>query len=264
MLKYQKESFRQSIKNFLPRSCIDIFHFLKYRLQRPQNFFIYQEVLSGKSGLEIGGPSMVFKIVLPIYQVVANLDGVNFQDETMWEGQIQSGKNFKYFKNKIGKQFINDATNLKDIKSDTYDFLISSNCLEHIANPIRALEEWLRVIKSQGNLLLVLPRKESNFDHQRPITKFEHILNDYHTKMSEHDLTHVDEILKLHDLSRDHASINKDYFKSRCLNNYHNRGLHHHVFDMPLISEIFEYCKIDIITKHASKYDYIVLGRLRK
>jgi SAM-dependent methyltransferase len=263
MLKHKK-SFKQILRQFLPSYLIDVFHFLKHRKQRPQNIFSYQKALSLKNGVEIGGPSMIFKTVLPIYPVVAGLDGVNFQDETVWEGRIKSGKNYRYYKNKVGTQFINEATQLKNIQSHSYDFLISSNCLEHVANPLKALEEWKRVVKPRGYLLLALPRKESNFDHQRPVTKFDHILDDYNTKITEHDLTHLDEILKLHDLSRDHASINNDYFKSRSLNNFQNRCLHHHVFDMPLIEKIFDYCKIDVIQKNTTKYDYIILGRLKK
>lgn len=263
MLK-QKKSFKQIIRQISPRFLIDVFHFFKYRTQRPQNISAYQTVLRLKEGIEIGGPSMIFRIVLPIYPVVSSLDGVNFQDETVWEGDIKSGKNYRFYKNKVGTQFINDATQLKNIKSHTYDFLISSNCLEHVANPLKALDEWKRVLKPQGYLLLALPRKESNFDHQRPITKFDHILEDYHAKISEHDLTHLDEILELHDLARDHASINHDYFKSRCLNNFQNRCMHHHVFDMLLIEKIFEHCKIDVIQKNTTKYDYIILGRLKK
>ena len=263
MLK-QKKSFKQIIRQISPGFLIDVFHFFKYRTQRPQNISAYQTVLRLKDGIEIGGPSMIFRIVLPIYPVVSSLDGVNFQDETVWEGHIKSGKNYRFYKNKVGTQFINDATQLKNIKSHTYDFLISSNCLEHVANPLKALDEWKRVLKPQGYLLLALPRKESNFDHQRPITKFDHILEDYHAKISEHDLTHLDEILELHDLARDHASINHDYFKSRCLNNFQNRCMHHHVFDMLLIEKIFEHCKIDVIKKNTTKYDYIILGRLKK
>ena len=39
---------------------------------------------------------------------------------------------------------------LNGISSSTYDFLYASHVLEHSANPLRTLEEWLRVVKDNG------------------------------------------------------------------------------------------------------------------
>lgn len=50
---------------------------------------------------------------------------------------------------------------------------------------------------------MVLPFKEKTFDHKRPVTSIEHILEDYNLNIDERDNTHFDEILNLHDLSRD-------------------------------------------------------------
>ncbi|MEI8129847.1 MAG: methyltransferase domain-containing protein [bacterium] len=257
-------SLKQIVRKLMPRSCIDLFHYLKYRGERLANTHIYNEVLMGKQGIEVGGPSLAFKIVLPIYPLVSVLDGVNFSNETMWEGVLEGGNTYNYYKGRLGKQFITDATDLKVIKSNTYDFLISSNCLEHVANPLKALDEWVRVIKPEGYLLLVLPKKESNFDRKRPYTDFKHILTDYEGNIAEDDLTHLDEILLYHDLSRDIAAGNLAQFKQRSLSNLSNRGLHHHVFDQTLIEAIFSHYRIDMIQFDENRYDYFALGRLGK
>ena len=60
-----------------------------------------KELLSNKSGLEIGGPSSVFnqKGLLPVYPIVDNLDNCNFAGTTTWEGTIVEGMTFKFDKN---------------------------------------------------------------------------------------------------------------------------------------------------------------------
>jgi len=49
--------------------------------------------------------------------------------------------------------------------------------------------------------------------------------------VGEEDLTHVPEILELHDLSRDEGAGTREQFRQRCLANHVHRALHHHVFD---------------------------------
>jgi len=133
---------------------------------------VVQDAVRGRAGLEIGGPTKLFRRDLPIYRVVGALDGVNFASRTVWEGELAEGRTYRYGKRGVGQQVIADATDLARIGDARYDFVLSSNNLEHIANPIKALHEWVRVLKGGGHLLLVLPRKESNFDHRRDVTSF--------------------------------------------------------------------------------------------
>ena len=44
----------------------------------------------GQSGIEIGGPSAFFNLkgAFPVYLYAELVDGVNFSDSTIWEGQI--------------------------------------------------------------------------------------------------------------------------------------------------------------------------------
>ena len=94
-------SLKQLIRKLMPRSCIDLFHYLKYRGERLANAHIYNEILMDKQGIEVGGPSLAFKIVLPIYPLVSALDGVNFSNETIWEGAIEGGNTFNYYKDRL-------------------------------------------------------------------------------------------------------------------------------------------------------------------
>jgi hypothetical protein len=65
----------------------------------------------------------------------------------------------------------------------------------------------------------VLPNKDHTFHWQRPVTILEHIIDDYENQTAEDDFTHVDEILKLHDLSKDLPAGNPEQFRSRSANN---------------------------------------------
>lgn len=219
-----------------------------------------QSLLPGKKGIEVGGPSLMFRTSFPIYTLIDSLDGTNFSPDTVWEGSIQAGQRFKYSEDKSGVQFICDGTNLDQIESGTYDFVLSSNCLEHIANPLKALKEWKRVLKASSFILLVLPVKESNFDHKRPVTSFDHLLEDLINQTTEKDLTHLDEILALHDLRMDPLAGNLEQFKQRSLDNFNNRTLHHHVFDFPLIKQMLEYAGFEVISMASSETDYFALA----
>lgn len=150
---------RQALRELGPQSAVDLYYSLKYAPVRLRNSDKYRVSVAGKCGIEIGGPSVLFKTVLPLYPFVNELDGVNFATDTIWEGKIEHGQAYKYYFKKSGRQFITDATDLGEIKSAHYDFLLSSNCLEHVANPFKALIEWKRVIKEGGVMILVLPTR---------------------------------------------------------------------------------------------------------
>jgi len=217
----------------------------------------YIDLVKDKSGLEVGGPSNVFRYLLPIYGSAKDLSFVNFSNETIWEGKISDDVN--YHKNKLGKQYICEATDLSQFDDNYFDFIISSNCLEHVANPMKAIFEWKRV--GSGKIILILPTKENNFDHRRPVTTFNHILEDYNNDVDEHDLQALNEILELHDLSMDKPAGSFEEFKKRSLNNYENRCLHHHIFDPFLVEQIASYAGLEIMTQGVIPGNYIFLLR---
>lgn len=253
---------KQIVRNVLPASLLDLIRLYKYKKSRLKNSSVYQEFLRGKAGIEIGGPSAFFRYRLPIYQSVSTLDGVNFADKTMWEGVIQSGGHFEYAPGRVGLQLIAEATSLEGVESGQYQFLLSSNCLEHVANPLKALKEWRRVIQPGGCMLLVLPKQSANFDHRRPVTQFEHLLDDEAKATTEHDMTHLQEILELHDLSRDPWAGTRENFINRCNENYKYRGMHHHVFDMALMKKMVSYVGMSVLLADEVKTDFVILAKV--
>jgi SAM-dependent methyltransferase len=206
------------------------------------------ERINGARGLEIGGPSRIFSAngFIPVYPVASELDNMNFASNTIWEGEIKSST-FIVDGKILGKQFIGEASILSDFKDSQYDFLLSSEMIQHIANPLRAIYEWKRVLKKDGLLILIVPNMEKTFDHKRPLTKLEHIIDDYDHDTQETDLTHLEEVLVYHDLSRDRPAGTYDQFKQRCENNFRVRALHHHVYTKESALRMTEYAGFNVL-----------------
>lgn len=257
------QNIKLKIRQLLPVSALELFYVVKhcYLQKKITSLAGCLSEFSGKSGIEIGGPSLVFKHYLPVYRQIKALDGVNFSNQTHWEGNISEGNTYKFFKDKVGHQYISDGIELSQIDNGKYDFVISSHCLEHIANPLKALNEWRRIIKDEGILLLILPNKVSNFDRYRPTTTFEHILEDYNTQMTEHDLTHVEEVLSLTDFVQNMSEDEKENFRQQCLDNFNNRYLHHHVFDLELMQKMIEFTGFECIQQDENDYNFFMLAR---
>src|ERR1022692_2414923 len=152
--------------------------------------------LKNTIGLELGGPSDIFSAgnLFPIYPLAQRIDNCNFASKTEWAENHIAGPTFVFDENKQpGHQYIREARDLSDFASVSYDFVCSSHTLEHCANPIRALRECSRVLKSDGYLFLVLPHKDETFDHKRPVTKLDHLIADFENDVDEADLTHLPE-----------------------------------------------------------------------
>ncbi len=225
----------------------DLLVWFKYYFFKLHNYKFYTNLIKGKKCLEVGGPSNIFKGFLPLYQHALSIDGVNFSNKTLWSTDIDRANSYNYFMGKSGKKIVCDAVDLFKIDSSSYDILISSNCIEHIANPIKALKDWRRVLRKGGFLILVIPNKLNNFDRKRNDTSFEHILSDYLNNIKEDDLTHLNEIIEFHDMSKDPWVDNRANFIFRCENNLNFRSMHHHVFNLDLISSMLEYAGFNVI-----------------
>jgi SAM-dependent methyltransferase len=211
--------------------------FRRIRTPRARSFPVCGEIVTGATGLEIGGPSSIFARggLLPVYPLVRRVDNCNFAQRTVWEGTIAEGDSFSFDSRKpAGRQFFAEATDLRMITNGTYDFVLSSHTLEHTANPLRALSEWARVLKPEGGLVLVVPHRDGTFDHRRPITPMQHLIDDFDHGTGEDDLTHLHEVLTLHDVSKDPGARGTNV-SERAERNAELRTMHHHVFDTRLV-----------------------------
>jgi SAM-dependent methyltransferase len=216
-------------------------------------------------GLEIGGPSQIFGAhgAMPVYPVARQIDNVTFASRTRWEGRVEAGETFSFDPRKAaGRQYIAEATDLSAIADESYDFVISSHMLEHCANPIAALKEWRRVVRTDGALLLVVPHRDGTFDRFRPVTPLSHLIQDALSNVREDDRTHLDEILRLHDFSRDPTQSCEIELRTWIENNFENRGAHHHVFDALSLARLIDHLSWQIVDVELMRPHHIfVLAR---
>ena len=118
-----------------------------------------------------------------------------------------------------------------------FDAIISSHVIEHIANPIKFIQNAKTKLNTNGFILSILPNKDCCWDHIREHTTYEHILNDYISNIQEDDLTHLHENLKTN-----HPWKSKPNYLDIFTNNFDNRGLHHHCFNPEVTKKMHEYC----------------------
>lgn len=227
-----------------------------------ESFPVLRSSLQDKIGMEIGGASTAFmkRGIFPVYPIVSRIDYCNFGAKTIWKGTIKEGQTFQFNPRKPpGLQYLAEATELRGVPLETYDFVLSSHMLEHTANPILALSEWARLLKEQGLLIIVLPHKDETFDHRRPLTTMQHLISDFEAGMGEDDLTHLPEILTLHDLERDLEAGDMAAFKARSERNFENRCFHHHVFDTHLAVSIIDHMGLQIRAVEAIRPMHILV-----
>jgi SAM-dependent methyltransferase len=234
----------------------------RVRPHRLREFPQWQPYFAGKVGLELGGPTRLFGRggSLPVYPLAGRIDNCNFGAQTVWEGTINEGDTFVFNPGSApGRQFIGEAGDLGTIGDGSYDFVLSSHCLEHLANPLCALGEWKRVLRPDGLLVLIVPHKDGTFDHRRPTTTLAHLVADRDQGTDEGDLTHLDEILRLHDLKRDPGAGDRHTFEERSRGNREHRCLHHHVFDMRLAVDVVDHLGLRILAAEAFRPFHIAV-----
>lgn len=254
----------RSVKTVLAQSALLRTVVQRYRSRTRRCFKTLESSVQSPRAIEIGGPSALFSRSgpFPAYRLVERLDNVNFSDNTFWS-RIEGGENFAYDAEKpLGTQFICDAIDLSQVGNGLYDLLLSSHCIEHIANPIAAIREWNRVLKPGGHMVLVAPDKRYTYDRLRPVTSLEHLREDFQKRVGEDDRTHFKEIMSLHDLSNDGTGVSYEQHVRRTMENFSNRMAHHHVFDLELLASIAtESGLVPVSTDCFRPYHLLVIAR---
>jgi SAM-dependent methyltransferase len=219
-----------------------------WRAVHPGAFGAVRDAVAGGVALEIGGPSNAFRRgqLWPVYPLLGALDLANYTTDTLWDREA-SGVAHGLPRGLIRRSFMAEATHLTRVADGAYDVLLASHVIEHLANPIAGLAEWARVLRPGGVLFLVVPHREGTFDHRRPVTPLAHLIEDYRNGSQETDETHVEEVLRLHDLARDPAAKDRETFTDRIRRNRELRSMHHHVFDTDAVLRLVDAVGLQIL-----------------
>jgi SAM-dependent methyltransferase len=93
-------------------------------------------------------------------------------------------------------EHVEDGEKLASIANESCDFVIANHMIEHTRNPIGAIENMFRVLKTNGILYLALPDKRFTFDAGRAITSYEHLKRDYFESPECSDAEHYRDWIK--------------------------------------------------------------------
>ena len=132
--------------------------------------FLAQQYLWG-SGIEVGALNLPSKV--PQGTTVMYVDSKTTEELIRYYGREMHGQTV------VKVDLVTDAHTLAGIESGSQDFAVANQVLEHLENPLLAMESMLRVVKPGGIVFLSLPEKRHTFDVRRPVTTFEHIMEDY-------------------------------------------------------------------------------------
>lgn len=194
--------------------------------------------------------------LLPYFE---NRRGVCIGGALRWEFQdyVQSAAQVtnvdavsSFFGRPTAADYLADATDLHFANDHEFDFLCSSHVLEHLANPIKALKEWKRVIKEEGIIYCGVPDKRFMFDHRRRRTTLRHLIEDYQSDIGPYDATHLWDIVHNSDVKMD--SVDREQCFNRILEYVISGGApssapHHHVYTEQDVVALFRYVGLEII-----------------
>jgi len=89
-----------------------------------------------------------------------------------------------------------DVDGLSALGDGSQDFVIASHLLEHLADPLRQLEEIHRVLRRGGVVLIFLPDRRFTFDRRRAPTPLEHLVADHQERATVVSDEHVEDYLR--------------------------------------------------------------------
>lgn len=178
-----------------------------------------------KTALEVGGPSRLLDF---LYPHLSSLDILNHPDSFARHSQQGNIGNLK------PTIFLGDAASEDVLKiHKKYNLIITSHTLEHIANPIKAIQLWSDLLTEEGIIINIVPNKNQCWDRDRDFVSIDHLINDYTNDIAEDDMTHVHE-------SSCMIESKPNYYGEVGENNRF-RIIHHHCFNEKSLSGMHEY-----------------------
>jgi len=236
------------IISILPKICIKGLKILKWLWLGPK--FIKLRILwDGLSPIRMRG----YKKIIPLFsgkkgiRIGGELSSEEFQECLKYSAKIIDVNIVRErFGQPTNSDYLTDATNLYFTKDCEFDFVCSSHVLEHLANPIKALYEWKRVIKEGGIIYCGVPDKRFTFDHRRQRTPLSHLVDDYRRDVDQIDTTHIQDLINNWDGRLDSCWDNRQ----QLLEHIHANplsGIHHHVWIKEDVVELFKYVHLEIV-----------------
>ncbi len=153
----------------------------------------------------------------------------------------------EYANEKTLADYYGDCSDLP-FKDCSLSYVVTSHVIEHVANPLTAFLEWYRVLQHNGIIYMVVPHRKKTFDHLRPLTTVEHIIDDYKNKVTQADGTHIEDFVLGVDwnqyspatppdqVDEEKAKLVATYKTS--ISNHHEINIHFHTFEPESMLEL--------------------------
>jgi SAM-dependent methyltransferase len=123
-------------------------------------------------GVEIG--ALDFPLRLPRGARVRYVDYLNAAGlREAYDGTLREGRPL------VVPDVVDDGARLASFADASLDFVVANHMLEHVEDPIAALQHQLRVLRPGGVLYMTLPDARQSFDAPRERTTPEHLLRDH-------------------------------------------------------------------------------------
>ncbi len=137
--------------------------------------------LSG-SGVEFGAAANPLPIPLGVKVQYADLF-----EKPQLESELYTTDAFEYVTTDIHTSF----DQMKGIRNSSQDFIIASHVIEHVRNPIGAIQTAWDKLKPNGKLVLIIPKRERTLDRTRPATSLQHLIEDSNNPCRYRDALHA-------------------------------------------------------------------------
>jgi len=143
--------------------------------------------------------------------------------------------------------FVTSMEEMGGLADDSLDFVVACHVIEHLHNPLRALERVHKKLKTGGSLVLVVPDKRLTFDKDREVTSLEHFTLDYNEPSAERDLPHYFEFFsKVYSVPEPSLERHvREAIETK-------RDIHFHTWTYDSFQNMIEYCQ-----EHISRWSGI-------
>ena len=137
------------------------------------------------SGIEFGAGASPFPV--PLACRVRFADRLDYADlnHERYPGQLEEDL--------VDPDLVSDLSTCENIGFESVDFLIACHVIEHTRNPIGALVEAWKRLRSGGSLVLAVPDRDRTFDREREVTSLAHLIEDYAQPSRERDYAHYED-----------------------------------------------------------------------
>jgi SAM-dependent methyltransferase len=180
MSEFRLDSIARTLRRWIARSPAQLrLRDLVLDVGR-RKLFVYREDLARRylrgSGIEIGAMALPMRV--PPSVQVHQLDRMSRAELIESEGPAMRGVGADP-EHIVEIDIVDDAATLAKVSDASVHFVVANHVLEHLEDPIGALQNMIRVLRPGGTLLLTLPDPAHSFDARRPPTSVAHLLADH-------------------------------------------------------------------------------------